>query len=73
VQGSQFKKLQRFLKINKPLFRMISKILHSVGEVVGKPVTMEEVCDVRAHWKTLTDLGSGKTFTENFNYEKVSL
>jgi len=52
---------------------MISKILHSVGEVVGKPVTMEEVCDVRAHWKTLTDLGSGKTFTENFNYEKVSL
>ena len=54
-------------------FRMISKILYAVEEVVNTPVKMMDLMDVPKYYKILVGLGSGRTPTSAFQFDKVSL
>jgi len=52
---------------------MMSKILLAVSKVVGKTVNMVDLVNVKNYWHILTDLGSGRTKTEIFDFKAVSL
>ena len=53
--------------------RMMSKILLAVSKVVGKTVKMVDLINVKNYWQILTDLGSGRTKTDIFDFKAVSL
>ncbi|XP_023332806.1 uncharacterized protein LOC111704714 [Eurytemora carolleeae] len=57
----------------KTCFRSISKILCALGDVVEKPVTMEEVLKVKPYYQILVDLASGKIQTDILDSTTLSV